>query len=263
MTEQDTTIESATRATEGQQLHTRILRVMLATEDSVGYWRASGREALELKDRVRTAYEERWFGAKSEARVKTLLGDMALRFDAYPNALQALHVWDPPRFLAPWLCHFHTQLADPIYRAFTGEYLPERRVAGYERVDRESVARWVNERWPERWSPITCLKFGSNLLATAAAAGLLKQRRDPRELQAPRAPKLAVEYLFYLLREVQIEHALLDSPYVKALAVTHAERAQLVHPLSGVRIHALGDVIEFTWVFPDLLSWALERKAAT
>lgn len=251
----------STAPVEGQHLHTRILRVMLATEDSIAYWRVAPRAAVDA-DRLRVAFDSRWFGAKSESRVKTLLGDMALRFDAYPCALAALHAWDPPRFLAPWLCHFHTQLADPIYRAFTGEFLPERRLAGYTRVDREAVARWVGERWPDRWSPITCLKFGSNLLATAAEAGLFKERRDPRELHAPRAPKLAVEYLFYLLREVRTEHALLDSPYVRALAASSSERADLVHHLPTVRVHSLGDVTEFTWLHNDLLSWAQERKAA-
>ncbi len=114
---------SSSRPAEATKEHTRILRVMLATEDCVAYWKVPSTE-IAAADRARLAFEQRWFGNKTESRVKTLLGDMALRFDAYPGALQALRIWNPPRPVAPWLCHLHTQLADPIYRRFSGEFLP-------------------------------------------------------------------------------------------------------------------------------------------
>lgn len=246
---------------EAQDVHTRILRVTLAVEDCVSYWRAPAFEGSPA-ERAHAAFHGHWFGTKSESRVKTLLGDMSVRFDAYPRALLALRAWQPPRELAAWVCHFHTQLADPIYRRFSGEYLPARRAQGYANVDREAVARWVNEAWPERWSQATCLKFGGNLLAAAHEAGLLKERRDPRRLGMPHVPAVALEYLFYLLREVVIDKPVLHSPYVTALAATPDERAELVRKPSAVRVRALADVVEFTWTYPDLLSWANERREA-
>ncbi len=174
------------RPAEAGTEHTRILRVMLAVDDCVAYWRAPIVDGS-LAERTRAAFDGHWFGTKSEARVKTLMGDMGLRFDAYPVALEALRVWKPPARVAPWICHFHTQLADPIYRRFTGELLPLRLVQGYSTVDREVVARWAQENWPDRWAPATCMKFGGNLLSTAFEAGLLSDRKDPRRLAAPRA----------------------------------------------------------------------------
>jgi len=108
---------------------------------------------------------------------------------AFPRALAAIRLWNPPRPIAPWVCHFHTQLADPIYRRFTGAFLPERFRKGYAQVDREAVALWVQEQWPGRWSPSTCIKFGGNMLATAFEAGLLSDRKDPRKLAVPRVPR--------------------------------------------------------------------------
>lgn len=243
---------------ESTKEHTRILRVMLAARDSVAYWRAPVLDAP-LPVRAEAAFRGHWFGTKSEARVKTLMGDMALRFDVYPAALAALRAWCPPQEVVPWLCHFHVQLADPIYRRFTGEFLPDRLLKGYAAVDREGVARWMQQQWPGRWSAATCMKFGSNLLATACEAGLLRDRKDPRKLAAPHPPSLAFEYVLYLLREVVISQRTLDSPYVRSIAPDHDGLSVLVRSIRSVEVSSLGDVQDFDWHYPNLLSWAQAR----
>lgn len=240
--------------------HTRILRVMLAVEDSISYFRAEPIPAP--SERVRFAFEARWFGAKSEARVRTLLGDMALRFERYPKALAALRAWQPSREVASWVCHFHLQLADPIYRQFSGEYLPLRRSQGYANIDREAVARWVQERWPGKWSASTSVKFGSNLLATAFEAGLLRDRKDPRRLVVPRVPRPALAYLLYLLREVHIEGELLRSLYLTSVVPDASRLTSELGVRDGVRVAVRGDVQSFEWTYPDLMSWALAQREA-
>lgn len=235
--------------------HTRILRVMLAAEDCVSYWKSPPSEATG-KARVHTAFEQRWFGNKSESRVTTLIGDMALRFDAYPAALEALRIWNPPREVVPWICHSHTQLADPIYRRFTGEFLPKRREQGYTNVDRETVARWLQQEWPGKWAPSTCIKFGSNMLSTASEAGVVKSRKDPRKLSAPHPPKLALEYLFYLLREVEFEGSTLGSPYVSSLLPSPEIAQRALRGIDSVRLRAIGDVQDFEWSFSSIQAWA-------
>lgn len=241
---------------EASKEHTRILRVMLATDDCVSYWKAPPASSRAATERVHQAFDERWFGSKTESRVRTLLGDMALRFDAYPEALEALRIWNPPRQVAPWICHVHTQLADPIYRRFTGEFLPKRRQLGYASVDREVVARWVQDEWPGRWSPATCLKFGSNMLATAFEAGLLKDKKDPRKLASPRPPRLALEYVLYLLRGVQFAGSVLASPYLKSLTADSETLESVLSGLDSVRLQSVGEVRNFEWAYPDLSAWA-------
>lgn len=253
---------SASLNAEWTQEHTRILRVMLAVDDCVAYWKAKTEDVPPVA-RARTAFDRHWFGTKSEARVKTLLGDMELRFDRYPEALGALRIWQPSREVAPWVCHFHTQLADPIYRYFTGEFLPLRRSQGYATIDREAVARWVQERWPGKWSAATCIKFGSNMLAAAYEAGLLRDRKDPRKLSSPRPPKAALAYLLYLLRQVRIEGAILKSAYVASvLSETGAKETEL-RGLDGVRVRAMGDVLDIEWGYSDLMSWAVAQSASS
>lgn len=252
---------NAQRPAEATQAHTRILRAMLATEDCIAYWKSSASEATGAA-RVRLAFEQRWFGDKSESRVKTLMGDMALRFDAYPSLLAALRVWNPPRALAPWICHFHTQLADPIYRRFTGEFLPQRRQLGYSNIDREGVARWVQEQWPGRWSPATCLKFGSNMLATAFEAGLFKDKKDPRQLISPRPPALALEYVLYALREVAFEGTLLGAPYLRSVVKDSDALAGMLRGFDSVRLQSIGDIQDFEWRFASLMAWAQAQRAA-
>jgi hypothetical protein len=246
---------------ENKNEHTRILRVMLATEDCVSYWKAPQTKSSK-KERAHLAFEQRWFGSKSESRVKTLLGDMALRFDAFPTALTALRTWLPPHGVAPWLCHLHTQLADPIYRIFTGEFLPKRRSLGYASVDKDIVARWVQETWPGRWSAATCIKFGGNMLATAYEAGLLKDRKDPRKLSTPRPPKQAIEYLLYLLRETTIQESILTSSYLRSIAPDAESLESGLRGVDAVRLQSVGEIRNLEWQYPSLQAWA-EAQATT
>lgn len=243
------------RPAEHKTEHTRILRVMLATEDCVSYWRLPPNDATGA-ERLRRAFDERWFGNKTESRVKTLLGDMALRFDAYPFALDALRTWKPSRSLAPWICHVHTQLADPIYRRFTGEFLPRRRSLGYSTVEREVVARWVQDEWSGRWSASTAIKFGGNMLATAFEAGLLKDRKDPRKLTPPRIPREALEYVLYLLREIDIAGPVTGSDYLSSVLPDADSLPSNLQGSDAVRLQAIGDIQNFEWAYPNLAAWA-------
>jgi hypothetical protein len=242
--------------------HTRILRTTLATDDCYAYWQKVDL-GVPASQRSRLAFEERWFGLKSDARVRTLMGDMLERFDAFPEALELLHeLRTIPAALRPWICHVHTALTDPIYRQFAGAFLPERRALGYTTVDREQVARWVNELYPERWAAVTAVKFGSNLLATAFEAGLLTERRDPRPLVSVAAPELMVAYTLYLLRDVAFEGSLTDNPYLRGMGFGADSFRFIAARMPGVRFAELGGVAELTFTEPNLLAWGRQHLKA-
>ena len=240
-------------------IHTRLLRCTLAVDDSYAYWRRSEGAPVGA-DRASLAFEQRWFGTKSEARVRTLLTDMAPRFDAYPEALALLRELGAiPSTLRPLLCHVHTQLADPIYRRFTGEVLPTRREQGRSTIDRDAVAQWVTELSPGRWSAATCLKFASNLLATALDAGLVSGRRDPRKITVPPSSERIAGYVLYLLRDVSIAGSLTDTPYLASLGITHQLFRSIAPRIPGIRFAELGGVVELTWLEPGLHAWGLRH----
>ena len=77
----------------------------------------------------------------------------------------------------------------------------------------------VADQGPGRWTMATKVQFASKLLSAAYAAGLVASRRDPRPLTVPRVPDDALEYLLYLLREVEFEGTLLDNPYVASVGL--------------------------------------------
>jgi hypothetical protein len=250
-------------ASEETVVHTRILRCMLATDDSYAYWQNVD-PSVPIAERARVAFERRWFGHKSEARVTLLMSNLVARFDAYPEALALLHrLTSVPAALRPWICHFHTQLSDPLYRRFTGEYLPSRRAQGTWRVDRDTVAAWVDSLVPARWSPTTCRKFASNLLATAADAGVLKGRKDPRDLSIGAVPEVAIGYALYLLRGVRIDAALGHDPYLSSIGLQRDSLPLALHRVPGLAYRALGDVAEIEWGFPSLSAWGLDVLGAT
>ncbi len=246
--------KAGARGKEVTVVHTRILRNMLAPEDSQAYWQRVDL-AVPPAQRAALAFEQRWFGTKSEARVRTLIGDMLERFDAFPEALGLLaSMPSVPARLRPWICHLHLQLADPIYRRFSGELLPQRRAEGYRTIDRPAVSRWISEIEPERWSAATCNKFASNLLATALEVGLITGRRDPRSLTPKHVPSEAIGYALYLLRTVDIQASLLDSPYLRSLDVDLLSLATSLN-VPGFSCARVGDLVDITWGEPSLTEW--------
>ncbi len=252
-------VASSPRPSEANTVHTRILRCMLAVEDSYAYWQRV-ETAVPVGQRARLAFENRWFGTKSEARIRTFMTDMVERFDAYPEALALLReLGTVPAHVRPYICHIHTQLADPIYRRFTGEMLPTRREQGQTTIDREVVARWVDSLEPGRWSASTCTKFGSNLLATAAEVGLVAGKKDPRKLPVLVTPDWILGYTLYLLRDVEIEGSLDNNPYLRSLGITRESLGRLGARVAGVRIDELGGVFEVSWLESSLRDWGLRH----
>lgn len=232
---------------------------MLAVDDSYAYWQRVD-PSVPIAERARLAFEERWFGTKSEARIRTLMTDMAERFDAYPAALRLLQeLGTVPAQWRSSICHLHTQLACPIYRRFTGEMLPTRREQRQTTIDREVVAAWVDGLEKGRWSSTTCIKFGSNLLATAADAGLVVGKKDPRKITVVAIPDEVIGYALYLLRDVQIQGSLDDNPYLRSLGLTREAFGRLGARVPGVRVNELGGVFEITWLNDNLRDWGLRH----
>lgn len=244
------------RPAEVSAAHTRLLRLALGVEESRAYW-ASVDPRMPAAARALTAFEQRWYGAKSLERIRTLHANFAARYDAYPDALAVLRRF---RALEPQarqvLCHWHLQLADPIYRSFTGRFLVERREGVEPTVDRDVALRWVQRSYPERWNAATCIQFASKLLSAASEAGLVTAKRDPRKLLYPKVPDIALAYFMYLLRGLRFEGTLLDNPYLTSVGLTGALLEQRLRALPGLTFRRMGDLTDFEWAAPDLPAWA-------
>jgi hypothetical protein len=248
------------RAREAARLHTRLLKCALEIETSRAYWaRTDGSQKVSAK----RAFEEYWFGSKSLRRIEILLADLRARYDAFPPALAVLHRW--PRMspdVRRTICHWHLQLADPLYRAFTGDYLAKRRATDRPTLGRDVVVGWVGEQGQDRWNMATKIQFASKLLSAACAAGLLGAKRDPRPLTLPSVPDEALAYLLYLLREVAIESTLLCNPYLRSLGLEGPALEDRLRALPGLTFRRQGDLIDFGWQHEGLLAWADAHVAA-
>ena len=250
--------KGARLAEEGEivEVHTRILRLALGIQESRAYW-ANVDETVPAGQRALKAFEQRWFGAKSLARVKTLLPYLAARYDAFPEALAVLHSWremDPQVRQA--ICHWHVQLSDPLYRRFTGEFLIERRSLKDPKVDRPAVARWIRQTFPDRWSEATVIQFASKLLSAASEAGLVSSKRDPRELLFPKVPDEAISYLLHLLRGLRFEGTLTENPYLASVGLGEGFLDHRLKAIPGITLRRMGRLTEFDWAQPSLQAWA-------
>lgn len=244
-------------ASEVTAVHSQILRVTLEAEHARAWW-GLARPDLPLEQEAALAFSAYWFGAKSMPRIRNLLAAFRLRFAAYPQALEVLRMWtDIDRDCRDAVCHWHVQLTDPLYRAFTGEFLPERRMRGRGDVGREAVLRWIAERDGERrWSATTRVGFASKLMSVAHAAGLLETTRDPRPIVTPTIPGRAVAYLMYLLRSVRFEGRLHDNPYLRSVGLEGGLLDDRLRTVPGVGLRRVGDLVELDWRYPGLLGWA-------
>jgi hypothetical protein len=189
--------------------------------------------------------------------VKTVLPYLAVRYDAFPEALEVLRRWrhmDPA--VRQVICHWHVQLSDPIYRRFTGEFLVERRTLGDPKVDRPALARWVRQAFPERWTESTVVQFASKLLSAASEAGLVSAKRDPRTLLFPKVPDEAIAYLLYLLRSVRHEGSFIDNAYIASVGLGDGFLGQRLKTIPAISLRRMGALVEIDWKYPTLTAWA-------
>lgn len=149
----------------------------------------------------------KWLGAKSLHRVRRLITNLAARYDGFSGAVDALRrAPDMDPATRQNICHWRLMLADPIYRAFAGRYLVERRASGLASVNRDAVVRFVEAEFPGRWAAAMARQFAQKLLAASSEAGLLSARLDPRKSLHPRVPNEALGY--FVERRLRTLHGL-------------------------------------------------------
>ena len=243
--------------TEVEKFHTRLLRVSLALEESRSYWDQLQPETPKL-GRADIAFAGRWFGSKSSARVKRLLAEFGHRYDAYPAALAVLLAWQPSDpSVRQNICHWHLQLSDPMYRAFSADFLEQRRSQSVAAtIDRDSVARWVSHNLEAEWASATVLRMATALITCATAAGLCKQASRQRVLLYPQVTDVALAYWLYFLRGLRFEGSLLSNPYFASVGLSDRGLEERLAHLPGLRFSRMGDVYEFDWRYDGLQAWA-------
>lgn len=242
------------RPSEETESRNRLLKCTLEVEASRAYWvyRSTASEVSSKR-----AFDEYWFGARSLKRVSELLINMRARYDAFPMCIEVLHGWPA---MSPDtrrnICHWHLQLAEPLYRSFTGDYLRARRDGARAEITHDLAVRWVVEQSAGRWAMSTCIQFASKLLSSCHAAGLLGSKIDPRPLLVPRVGDDELAYLMYLLREISIEGTLLDNPYLASVGLDGPVLEDRLRRLPGMAFKRQGQLVDFGWRYPNLQAWA-------
>lgn len=246
---------------EVDKFHTRLLRVSLALEESRAYWNRMTLETPKLK-RSELAFENRWFGSKSMARVQRLLAEFGHRYDDYPAAIAVLLQWQPSDPIARQnICHWHLQLTDPMYRAFTGTFLEERRAHPNASINRDIVVRWVNQNLTSEWASATVLRMATALITCATAAGLCDRAGSHRILTYPKVTDAALTYWLYFLRGLTFQGTLLNNPYLASVGLSDRFLEQRLRQLNGFRFSRMGDLHEFDWRYDSVQAWAAAELA--
>jgi hypothetical protein len=250
------------RPSECVAINTALLKSTLEVEHSRTYWQQTGIAAGQID--AKRVFEECWFGSRSLPRVKYILTNLRMRFDAYPSCLPVLAGWKQMTAeTRRSICHWHLQLADPLYRRFTGTFLVERVDTQRVGVQRDLVTRWVEQQTAGRWGLAGCAKFASQMLSAAYSAGLLTSNRDPRQMRFPTIDDDSLTYLLFLLWETGFEGTLLDNPYLASVGLRDDILERRLRRLSALRFRRQGDLIDFDWQFSSLQDWARATVCAT
>lgn len=248
---------------EATRVHNRLQHLALGLEESRAFLAqvhaatpTAGRAA-----RTMQAFEARWFGHRSLARVRVLMTDLAARYEAFPTALGVLHRWqDAPPETRRLVCHWHLQLADPLYRAFAGDYLPRRRAEGADGVDTFAVRQWLRSTQPDRWGERSLGQFAGKLLSAATAAHLLRGASGRRHFTDPLVPDEALTYLLYLLRETTLAETLVDNAYLRSVGLVGLALDLRLRNHRAVTLRRLGGAWELEFRYPSLSLWFEARS---
>jgi hypothetical protein len=236
------------------RLHTRVLKCTLESANSRIFWAES---ALQQPMQAEVAFEAGWFGHRSLTRLRELLTNLRARYEAFPSALQVLHRWqgmggDTQKLI----CHWHLQLSDPLYRQFTGVFLPDRLLQGHSTISKQQVVSWLGDAGGGRWSGSTRLALASKLLSSANSAGIIQGKRDPRPIVFPLVPDDALAYLLHLLREVDFEGTVLANPYLRSVGLEGTLLNDRLKRLPDLNYGRQGDLVDMGWKHRDLSAWA-------
>ncbi len=243
--------------------HTRILKMSLSLDDNRSYW-DNYRPGIERKKLPAVAFEERWFDNKTMARVRLILNNFRYRYDAYPMALEVVSKWRPiDPGIRQNICHWHLQLADPLYRKFTGEFLENRRNHPAPHIGRHTVSRWLSDMFGDKWAASTSNRIAENLITSAAEAGLCSSKPGIRNLTYPQVNRYGLAYLLYLLRHVSFEGSLLENPYLVSVGLSEGLLEQRLRHIPGLAFNHMGDLRDFEWHYNDLESWATNVLSLT
>lgn len=240
---------------ERKEIHTRLLKFALGADVCRDYWEHV--EPSQTPVDARVAFEGQWFGSATESRVRVILSNMRVRFDAYPMALGVLSKWghgaapDTRRLI----CHWHLQFADPIYRRFTSSFLAGHRAGSKGSIERHQVIDWVNEQQPGRWKNPTLVQWASKLSSAAADAGLLDSKRGRRGLVTPDVPDVALSYICHLLRQVTFDGDILENVYLKSVGLDGRLLEDRLRRLDGVTLDRMGDLVDFRPAANSMSEW--------
>ncbi len=245
------------RPCEVTELHTRLLRVTLEIDACTAYWSHADPQRSHAEN-AKLAQEQGWFGDRSPARVRKLIDELSSRFAPFPEAMSVLRNWkdmqDNTRRL---ICHWHVQLTDTVYRKFTGDLLPELRGPETAILTRELVAEWIEQVAPSRWATSTKLKYGGNLITTAAEAGLVSQPLRERTPRIPEVPDEALAYVLHLVRDVEFSGTLMDNPYLRSVGLQGDTLEDALARLAG---RSEDGGFDLAWMAKNLTEWAARKS---
>ena len=240
---------------EATEMHTRLHKCALIVDESRAYWQR--RASIGRVPSSKEAFDQCWFGAKSLSWVTLLLLNLRTRYDAFPESHQVLQRWSA---MTPdtrtVICHWHMQLTDPLYRAFTGDYLVSRRELANPEIHVNSVVSWVKNNGQSSWTLSTKKKLAFRLLSVASSAGLITGRRDPRIPVFPRINDEALTYILYILRDISTSGTRLDNPYLSSVGLTGPVLEARLRKLPTMKFQRVADVVEFNWKYPTITAWA-------
>lgn len=165
---------------------------------------------------VDTAIRERWFGNRSDARVKNFLQVFNLRYRKYHKVFNLLLRYHQRLTLADWqvVVLVHLLVSDPFFRWFVTEFIAKMPIKSP--VSTQSVFRSLNAIMPDHIRSNTRETYAMKLITAAKAVGLINGNEDNQTAHVGLS-LLSLYYLLYFLESINMDPGdFLQSPLASA-----------------------------------------------
>lgn len=181
---------------------------------------------------VDTAIRERWFGNRSDARVKNFLQVFNLRYRKYGKVFDLLLRYHQKFTLADWqvVVLVHLLVSDPFFRWFVSEFLAK--IPIKSPVSTQALFRSLNSTMPDHIRSNTRVTYAMKLITAAKAVGLI-DATEVNQTAHVSLSLLSLYYMLYFLESINMDPGdFLQSPLAKPFdAQMLTERLESGHQL--------------------------------
>lgn len=225
--------------------HFHLLKVGILPDDTKSF--INRYTISESNSNPEKGIRERWFGNRSDERVRHLIQVFHSRFVVYETGFSFLqHNFDKFSFQDwNWIIAIHMILSDPTFRWFVTEFLPS--ISLEHDFSRNQLSRDLGNNLGESTKMNTKITYSSKLLTASKALKIIKKSNDNYRKVPLEVSQLGFYYILFLLQSIDFDlNRIIHTKIVLGLFQTKQDLKTMLDTI------AMNGYITLTWYGDDV-----------